>query len=68
MEQLISRIWHRLVSFLLKQIILVLIVLMCTGGAIAWVAVDNLSFQLVELQASKNAEWCIRQYNFTAMM
>ena len=60
MQQLISRIWHRLVSFLLKQIILVLIVLLCAGGAATWVAVDNLSFQLVELQARKNAEWSIK--------
>ncbi|MDJ0687624.1 MAG: adenylate/guanylate cyclase domain-containing protein [Xenococcaceae cyanobacterium MO_188.B32] len=60
MQQLISRIWHRLVSFLLKQIILVLVVLTCAGGALAWIAVNNLSFDLVELQASKNAEWCIK--------
>ena len=60
MQQLISKICHQLVSFLLKQIILVLIVLTCAGGAIVWVAVDNLSLQLVELQASKNAEWCMK--------
>ena len=60
MQQLISRICHRLLGVLLKRIILVLIVLMCVGIAFTWVTVDNLSFQLVELQASKNAEWCIK--------
>ena len=60
MQRLISRIWHQLVNFLFKQIILVLLVLMCVGGAIAWTAIDHLSFELVELQASKNAEWCIK--------
>lgn len=60
MQQLISRIWHRLVSFLLKQIILILIVLTCAGGGIAWIAVNNLSFQLVESQASQNAKWCLK--------
>ena len=60
MQQLVSRIWQRLVSFLLKQIVLVLILLLCLGGIFTWVAIDNLSFELVELQASKNAEWCIK--------
>lgn len=59
MRHSISVIWSRTVNFLLKQIILVLIVLMCAGGAIAWVAVDRLSIELVESQANKNAEWCI---------
>lgn len=60
MQHIIFKIWYISIDFLLKKIILVLIVLMCIGGAVAWVAVDNLSIELVELQASKNAEWCIK--------
>ncbi|WP_216595676.1 adenylate/guanylate cyclase domain-containing protein [Myxosarcina sp. GI1] len=55
-----SKILHRLVSVLLKRIIIVLIVLMCTGGILVLIAVKNLSLELVELQASKNAEWCLK--------
>ena len=58
--QYLRSIWYRVVNFLLKQIVLVLIILVCIGGAIAWVAVDHLSTELVELQANKNAEWCIK--------
>jgi adenylate cyclase len=60
MQQLPSTIWRRLVGFLLKHLVFVLIFLMFTGGIITWVAVGDLSFQLMRSQASKNAEWCIK--------
>ncbi len=59
MQQLASKIWRGFVGFLLKKIILVLIFLVCAGGVISWVAVNDLSFRLVQFQATKNAEWCI---------
>jgi adenylate cyclase len=60
MQQLASRIWHGSIGFLLKHIIFVLIFLVCAGGIISWVAVDDFAFDIVELQATKNAEWCIK--------
>jgi adenylate cyclase len=60
MRQFISQAWQWFVSFLLKQIILILTILLCVGAGITWTAVNGLSSELMQSQALQNAEWCLK--------